>query len=143
VNIYGVDVRCVVAAGGDGTVASVINEPAPDVPLAVMGLGKENLFARALALPADPLALARALVAGRTRRLDLGTATTSAGPRRFGLMSSAGFDADVIHRLAHRRNAGGTPRRVSRLRYLRPIAIVPRCKPTCAGTNWPPKRRAG
>jgi diacylglycerol kinase family enzyme len=51
-------VRCVVAAGGDGTVASVINELAADVPPAVMGLGNENLFARALALPADPLALA-------------------------------------------------------------------------------------
>ena len=118
------DVRCVVAAGGDGTVASVINELAADVPLAVMGLGNENLFARALALPADPLALARALVAGRTRRLDLGLATTSAGPRRFGLMFSAGIDADVIHRLARRRSAGGTPRRVSRLSYLRPIAIA-------------------
>src|SRR5262249_9784036 len=109
-------VRCVVAAGGDGTVASVINELAADVPLAVMALGNENLFARAFGLPADPLVLARAIVAGRTRRLALGRATTSAGPRRFGLMLSAGFDADVIHRMARcgawavsrARSAGGT-----------------------------------
>ena len=118
------DVCCVVAAGGDGTVTCVINELAADVPLAVMGLGNENLFARALGLPADPLALARALVAGRTRQLDLGLATTSAGPRRFGLMLSAGFDADVIHRLARRRSAGGTARRVNRLSYLGPIATA-------------------
>ena len=117
-------VRCVVAAGGDGTVASVINELAADVPLAVFALGNENLFARALGLPADPIVLARAIVAGRTRRLDLGRATTSAGSRRFGLMLSAGFDADVIHRIARRRSAGGTARRVSRLSYLAPIATA-------------------
>jgi len=118
------EVRCVVAAGGDGTVASVINELAADVPLAVLALGNENLFARALGLSADPLALARTIVAGRTRRLDLGRATTSAGPRRFGLMLSAGFDADVIHRIARARSAGGAPRKVSRLSYVRPVATA-------------------
>jgi diacylglycerol kinase family enzyme len=116
------DVRCVVAAGGDGTVASVINELATDVPLAVLALGNENVFARALGAPADPLALARTIVAGRTRRLDLGQATTSAGTRRFGLMLSAGLDADVIHRIARWRSAGGAPRKVSRLSYVRPLA---------------------
>jgi diacylglycerol kinase family enzyme len=115
-------VRCVVAAGGDGTVAGVVNELAADVPLAVLALGNENLIARALGLPGDPLALARAIVAGRTRRLDLGRATTSAGSRRFALMLSAGFDADVIHRIARWRSAGGVPRKVSRLSYVRPLA---------------------
>ena len=116
------DVRCVVAAGGDGTVASVINELVADVPLAVMALGNENLFARALSAPADPLALARAILAGRTRRLDLGHATTSAGARRFGLMLTAGFDAEVIHRMARWRSAGGAPRRVGRRHYVGLIA---------------------
>lgn len=116
------EVRCVVAAGGDGTVASVINELGADVPLAVLGLGNENLFARALGVPADPVALTRAILAGRTRRLDLGRATTSAGPRRFGLMLSAGFDADVVHRLARWRSAGGAPRKVTRLSYVRSLA---------------------
>jgi diacylglycerol kinase (ATP) len=118
------EVRCVVAAGGDGTVSSVINELAADVPLAVMALGNENLFARALGLPADPIALARAIAAGRTRRLDLGHATTSAGARRFGLMLSAGFDADVAHRMARWRSVGGVPRKVGRLSYVRPIATA-------------------
>ena len=117
-------VRCVVAAGGDGTVAGVINELAADVPLAVLALGNENLFARALGLPTEPRALARAIVAGRTRRLDLGRARTSAGERRFGLMLSAGFDAEVIHRIARWRSTGGVPRRVSRLSYLVPMAAA-------------------
>jgi len=117
-------VRSVVAAGGDGTVASVINELAADVPLAMLGLGNENVFARALGVPTDPLGLARAILAGRTRRLDLGHATTSAGARRFGLMLSAGFDADVIHRIARWRSAGGVPRKVSRLSYVRPLAAA-------------------
>jgi diacylglycerol kinase (ATP) len=117
-------VRCVVAAGGDGTVASVINELAADVPLAVLPLGNENVLARALGLPDEPVAAARAIVAGRTRRLDLGRATTSAGARRFALMLSAGFDADVIHRVAAWRSAGGAPRQVSRLSYVRPLATA-------------------
>ncbi|HET7342430.1 MAG TPA: diacylglycerol kinase family protein, partial [Methylomirabilota bacterium] len=114
--------RCVVAAGGDGTVAAVINELRADVPLAVLALGNENLVARALALPRDPAMLAAVVAAGRTRRLDLGLAETSAGPRRFVLMASAGFDADVVHRLARWRAGGGAPRRVSRLNYGRFLA---------------------
>jgi diacylglycerol kinase family enzyme len=117
-------VRCVVAAGGDGTVAAVINELAADVPLAVLPLGNENLFARALGTPSDPGALARVMLAGRTRRLDLGQATTTAGTRRFGLMLSAGIDADVVHRVARWRSAGGTARRVSRLSYVGPVATA-------------------
>jgi diacylglycerol kinase (ATP) len=117
-------VRCVVAAGGDGTISAVINELAADVPLAVLALGNENVFARALALPENPVGLARVIAAGRTRRLDLGLASTSAGRRRFGLMLSAGFDADVIHRVADRRSAGGAPRRVSRASYLGPLAAA-------------------
>jgi len=115
-------VSCVVAAGGDGTVATVINELAGDVPLAVLPLGNENLFARAIGAPADPVALARAVAAGRTRPLDLGRATTSECTRRFGLMLSVGFDADVVHRIAQARGAGGSPRRVSRLSYLPCVA---------------------
>src|SRR5258708_24518540 len=37
--------RCLVAAGGDGTVASLINER-PARPITVMPAGTENLFAR-------------------------------------------------------------------------------------------------
>ncbi|HEU4370433.1 MAG TPA: diacylglycerol kinase family protein [Methylomirabilota bacterium] len=117
-------VRCVVAAGGDGTVAAVINELAADVPLAVLPGGNENVFARALGFGAEPAALASAIAAGRRRRIDLGRARTSTGPRRFGLMLSAGFDADVVHRVARRRTAGGQARRVGRAHYLGPLGAA-------------------
>jgi diacylglycerol kinase family enzyme len=117
-------VRCVVAAGGDGTVAAVINELATDVALAVLPAGNENVFARALGFDITPDDLARAIAAGRHRRIDLGRADTPAGQRRFGLMLSAGFDADVIHRVARWRTAGGEPRRVGRAHYVRPLGAA-------------------
>jgi diacylglycerol kinase (ATP) len=118
------DVRCVVAAGGDGTVAAVINELTSDVPLAVLPTGNENLFARALGFDVAPARLARAIGLGTRHRLDLGRAHTSLGTRRFGLMLSAGFDADVIHRVARGRASGGTARRVGRASYVRPVGAA-------------------
>jgi diacylglycerol kinase (ATP) len=118
------DVRCVVAAGGDGTVAAVINELTSDVPLAVLPTGNENLFARALGFDVAPARLARAIGLGTRHRLDLGRAHTSVGTRRFGLMLSAGFDADVIHRIARLRASGGAPRRVRRASYVRPLGAA-------------------
>jgi diacylglycerol kinase family enzyme len=118
------EVRCVVAAGGDGTIAAVVNELAADVPLAVLPAGNENVFARALGFGADPAALARAIAAGRLRRIDLGRARTTQGWRRFTLMLSAGFDADVIHRLARQRTTGGEPRRVGRVHYVAPLGAA-------------------
>ena len=82
--------------------------------------GNENVFARALGFGADPAALARAIAGGGRRRIDLGRARTSEGTRRFVLMLSAGFDADVIHRVARWRTAGGAPRRVGRSHYAAP-----------------------
>jgi diacylglycerol kinase (ATP) len=118
------DVRCVVAAGGDGTVAAVINELTSDVPLAVLPTGNENLFARALGFDVPPARLARAIGLGTRHRLDLGRAHTSVGTRRFGLMLSAGFDADVIHRIARLRASGGAPGRMGRASYLRPLGAA-------------------
>ncbi|HXD97302.1 MAG TPA: diacylglycerol kinase family protein [Candidatus Acidoferrum sp.] len=118
------DVRCVVAAGGDGTVAAVINELVGDVPLAVLPTGNENLFARALGFNVAPARLARAIAAGGRRRLDLGQARTAERTRRFGLMLSAGFDAEVVHRVARLRASGGPPRRVGRASYVRPMGAA-------------------
>jgi len=112
----------VIAAGGDGTVAQVINELPGGVPLAVLPLGNENLVARALGFGREPAPLARAVVQGRTRTLDLGRATAGGGTRLFAVMLSAGFDAAVVHRVAAWRAADDGLRRIRRASYLAPIA---------------------
>jgi diacylglycerol kinase family enzyme len=114
--------RAVIAAGGDGTVAQVLNELPPGVPLAVLPLGTENLLARALGFGGEPAAVARAVVRCRTRTLDLGRATAVDRTRLFALMMGVGFDAAVVHRVAAWRAADGRLRRVRRVSYLAPIA---------------------
>ena len=114
--------RAVIVAGGDGTVAQVINELPRGVPLAVLPLGNENLLARALGFTADPRVLARAVVACRTSTIDLARATAPGRSRLFALMLSAGFDAAVVHRVAMWRARGAALRRVRRVSYLVPIA---------------------
>ena len=116
----------VVAVGGDGTVAAVINELAPGATLASLPAGNENLFARALGFPDDPAALAGSIAAGVTCPLDLGRATSTAGgntrTRLFSLMLTAGFDADIVHRLTRWRADGTGLKRVRRRSYVQPAA---------------------
>jgi diacylglycerol kinase family enzyme len=114
--------QAVVVAGGDGTISQVVNELPSGVPLAVLPLGTENLLARALGFVRDPYALARAVVACRTRTIDLGRATAEGRSRLFALMLGAGFDAAVVHRVATWRARGSALRRVRRASYLVPIA---------------------
>ena len=114
--------RVVVAAGGDGTVAQVINELPAGTPLAVFPAGTENLFASAHGFVDDPVALVRAVAGGRTRAIDLGRASATGGRRLFALMLSAGVDAEVVRRLAVWRGSGIPLRRVRRASYVAPIA---------------------
>jgi diacylglycerol kinase (ATP) len=114
--------RAVVAAGGDGTVAQIINEMPSRTPLAVFPAGTENLFAAVHGFADDPAALVGALAAGRTRALDLGRATVPGRSRRFALMLTAGLDAAIVHRVAAWRAAGAALRRVRRASYVAPIA---------------------
>jgi YegS/Rv2252/BmrU family lipid kinase len=116
--------RCVVAAGGDGTVADIINE-FPPAPLAVLPLGTENVFARAFGFSQDTRRLARAIAAGRSRAIDLGRA----GNRFFGFMLGAGFDAAIVHRLARWRASGHSLKRVTYRSYLTPIRETMRAYP--------------
>jgi len=111
--------RCLVSAGGDGSLGDVVNELAelasPDAaPLVPLAVGNENLFARQFAYPDRPAELARVIGHGRPQRLDAATV----GGRWFTLMASAGLDADVVHRMAAWRQAGETLRRVRRVSYL-------------------------
>jgi diacylglycerol kinase family enzyme len=89
------ELRALVAAGGDGTAAELVNRTAPGVPLAIFPTGTENLLARHLGIRRDPQAVGQMIAAGRRLHLDAGRA----GARIFLLMASAGFDADVVHRV--------------------------------------------
>ncbi len=50
--------RAIVAAGGDGTVAEVVNRTQPEMPITVFPLGTANLLARHFGIDRDPAALA-------------------------------------------------------------------------------------
>jgi len=101
----------IVAAGGDGTVGDVINR-FPGFPVAILPLGNENLLAGYLGIPKSGRAVADMIAANHRQRLDIGVV----GDRRFTLMASAGFDADVVHR-THAARTG----HITRGRYLGPI----------------------
>jgi diacylglycerol kinase family enzyme len=102
---------CIVAAGGDGTVADVVNRH-PGAPICTLPLGTENLLARYLGMPRSGRELARVIAGGYSRVLDL----CQLGNRRFVLMASVGFDADVICRLHESRQGN-----ISRASYVQPI----------------------
>lgn len=88
--------RAVVAVGGDGTASAVVNRISAETPLALLPRGTENLLAKHLQQPFDPQGVCNMIVAGQTARFDVGRA----GDKLFLLMLSAGFDADVVHRMA-------------------------------------------
>jgi diacylglycerol kinase family enzyme len=104
-------VRCVAAAGGDGTLLEVVNR-APHYPAAILPLGNENLVAKYCGIECSGNKVADLIVAGHARRFDLGRA----GGRLFCLMASAGFDAEAVHRL-HRRRRG----HINRFDYVVPV----------------------
>jgi diacylglycerol kinase family enzyme len=106
------ELRCVVAAGGDGTAEFVANSVTADVPIMVFPLGTENLLAKFLHLSADADSAARTIIEGRTIALDAGCFAD----RVFLIMLSCGFDAEVVHRL-HAVRTGN----ITRLAYLKPI----------------------
>ena len=127
--------RCVVVAGGDGTIGSVVNEmcraraerpgvglPGVKLPgVATIPMGNENLFAKYFGFTRDSDRLAVAIEACRTRRIDLGRMTrdkSGQGGYLFTLMGGIGFDADVVHRMQRWRETHKGLRRVNRLSYL-------------------------
>ena len=83
----------VVAAGGDGTwstVAGVLS--GSDCRLALVAAGTGNDFAKSLGVPAaDPVEMARLVLAGTERRIDMGRV----GSHRFLNIAGFGFDAAV------------------------------------------------
>lgn len=86
----------VVLCGGDGTLhhaARAIVETG--LPMGVIPLGTGNDLARSLGLPLDPVAAARVIAAGATRRIDLG----EVNGRLFFNVASVGLSAELARRL--------------------------------------------
>lgn len=104
-------IRCLVAAGGDGTVADLANRH-PKHPIAVLPMGTENLIARHLNMPRDGSVVADTIRQGHVQPFD----TAQAGNRQYLLMASAGIDADIVHRLQTTRSGN-----IRHWTYIRPI----------------------
>jgi len=89
----GGDVETVIAYGGDGTVREVAaGLIGTGVALGILPGGTVNLLARALGLPAAPLAAASLLASLAPRRIDVGLA----GATPFLMMVSAGLDGAAL-----------------------------------------------
>jgi diacylglycerol kinase family enzyme len=110
--LFGDRLRCVVAAGGDGTISLLTNLLPESTPLAILPLGTENLLAKYLGISADPKKVAHMIAAGNTRQLDVGRANG----KLFLVMASCGFDADVVKRLHHNRTG-----HIRHWSYARPV----------------------
>ena len=87
---------CVIVGGGDGT----LNSAAPalletGLPLGVLPLGTANDLARTLGIDPDPVAAAGLIVAGNTRRIDLG----EVNGHPFFNVASIGFSAELAREL--------------------------------------------
>jgi YegS/Rv2252/BmrU family lipid kinase len=83
----------IAVAGGDGTINEVLNGLARSpLPLGLIPMGTANVLAAEIGLEVTPDAVARTLLEGRCKRIDVGMADG----RRFVMMAGVGFDADVV-----------------------------------------------
>ena len=89
------DAAAIYVLGGDGTYNEVLNGLEADVPLGFLPGGGTSVFPRALGLPRDPVAAAKRVAEGRTRRIGLGRVNG----RRFGFSAGLGFDAELVRRV--------------------------------------------
>ncbi|NIJ12186.1 diacylglycerol kinase (ATP) [Saccharomonospora amisosensis] len=108
---HGAGLDALVVLGGDGAAHQAVQFCAgTDIALGVIPSGTGNDLARALGMPTNPLAavdaVAAALLAGRTRKMDLGRL----GDTWFSTVLCAGFDASVNARANRMRWPSG-PRR--------------------------------
>ena len=93
-------IRLVVAAGGDGTIAEVINGlSGSDTSLGIIPTGTAKVLAHELSLPFAPAPAAALLTCGHTRPIWPGLMEQPVGRRLFVQMAGAGFDAEVVHRM--------------------------------------------
>ena len=93
------DVDAIVVFSGDGTYNEALNGAEGSTPFGFLPGGGTSVFPRALGLPRDPVAAARAVAAavaeGRSRRISLG----AVNGRRFSFSAGLGFDGEAVRRL--------------------------------------------
>ncbi len=106
------ELRCVVSAGGDGTVALLANRLPRNTPIAVLPLGTENLLSKYLKMKGDPSEVCRTICEGHASKFDAGRA----GDQIFLIMAGCGFDAEVVRRLHNERTG-----HIHHLSYAKPI----------------------
>jgi diacylglycerol kinase (ATP) len=106
------ELRAVLGAGGDGTIALVANHTPPTATLGILPLGTENLLSKYLNIDATPAAVGENVLNGGVVPIDAG----KANDRIFLLMAGCGFDAEVVRRL-HETRSG----HIHHLSYAKPI----------------------
>jgi diacylglycerol kinase (ATP) len=107
-------VRCLVAAGGDGTVNDLLTR-FPGMPLAVLPLGTENLLATWLQIPRSGRAVAGIVATGKVRHFDVGRIDD----RQFIMCAGVGLDAAIIQAV-HSSRAG----HITKWNYAWPILRI-------------------
>jgi diacylglycerol kinase (ATP) len=118
-------IDCVIIGGGDGT----LNAAAPalvetGLPLGILPLGTANDLARTLEIAPDPVAAARIIAAGWTRRLDLG----EVNGKLFWNVASIGLSADLAKEITSE-----TKKRWGKLGYgIAAIRLLARMRPFTA-----------
>jgi diacylglycerol kinase (ATP) len=112
----------VVAAGGDGTIHTVVNALAADpgrARLGILPLGTGNDLARTLAIPSDPAAALALLGRGAERRIDLVRVATGGRSLYCVNVAAGGFSGQMEESLTDEVKAWWGP-----LAYLRGAANV-------------------
>ena len=112
----------VIVCGGDGTVASAARGlMETGVPMGVLPLGTANDLARTLGIPDDLEAAADIVIAGKTRRIDVG----EVNGHTFFNVASLGLSADLARNLTRE-----TKKRWGRLAYaLTALRVLTAARP--------------
>jgi diacylglycerol kinase family enzyme len=113
------DAERIYVFSGDGGYNEVVNGLEADLPVGFIPGGSTSVFPRALGVPRDPVAAARALAASPAeRRISLGRVNG----RRFTFSSGFGIDAELVRRVEALGRASG--KRANDLAFARTLAGI-------------------